>query len=370
MLATIREYAGERLEASPNATFLHRRHAAAFLNFAEQAAPKLRGPQQTRWLRRIELAHANLRVALTWALEHGEAELALPLVTALADFWAKAGHLLEGRGWIARALCLPAAQGATPLRAAALNAAAETELNYTDVDYTLPAAYLRESIATSRQTGASSTLAYGCLGLGTILLATDIDAAQTYGDESLNIFRSTGDRWGEARALALLARLAICRNEMAVAEELTKASVAIFTALGDRWSIGYTLLVQAYTLHFEQQQYDRARDLYEEALAIGELSGEKVIIATALSNLADLALIREDYTATERFARRALPLLDELGELWQPPRLLRLLGICAAIGGNGDQATKLVGDSIELNRRLGDHRAVIAGLIALAHRAL
>jgi predicted ATPase/DNA-binding SARP family transcriptional activator len=369
LLATIREYANERLEADPNVESWRRRHAVAFLAFAASAGPKLRGPEQALWLGRIELAHANLRTVLAWALDHDEAEIALSLVTALADFWAKAGHLLEGRQWLARALALPASQPATTLRAAALNAAAQTELNYTDVDHTVPAAYFGESMAISRQIGSQATLAYATLGLAMTLHPTDSEAAQAYLDESMVLFHNLGDRWGEARTLAVLAWHAIHRGDLTAAETLSGQSVAIYTALGDRWSIGYTLIIQAMTLHLEQHDYGRARTLYEQVLAIGEAAEEKVTIATALVNLADLAMVAADYAATEHFARRALSLFEELGELWQPPRLLRLLGICATARGDYDLATAQIHQSIRLNRKLDDGRAVIAGLVALAQIA-
>jgi predicted ATPase len=53
------------------------RHAAFFLAVAEEAEPDLAGPQQSVWLERLEREHDNLREALSWALQRGEAELAL-----------------------------------------------------------------------------------------------------------------------------------------------------------------------------------------------------------------------------------------------------------------------------------------------------
>ncbi len=48
------------------------RHLEYFLRWAEQAEPKLRGPEQLEWLNRLELEHDNLRAALAWSLEEGE----------------------------------------------------------------------------------------------------------------------------------------------------------------------------------------------------------------------------------------------------------------------------------------------------------
>lgn len=59
------------------------------------------------WWERIEDEHDNLRAALRWALETGEAETALRLVAALWQFWLARGYLREGRRWLDEALAQP-----------------------------------------------------------------------------------------------------------------------------------------------------------------------------------------------------------------------------------------------------------------------
>ena len=46
----------------------------------------------------------NFRVAIAWALDMGEASLALRLTSALWEFWWVRGYLAEGRGWLAGAI--------------------------------------------------------------------------------------------------------------------------------------------------------------------------------------------------------------------------------------------------------------------------
>jgi predicted ATPase/DNA-binding SARP family transcriptional activator len=369
LLTTIREYALARLAASAEAETMHSRHAVCFLALAQEVAPKLHNPEQVAWLHKLENAHTNLRAALTWAVEHNQAEIALALATALYYFWSKSGHLPEGRQWFARVLALPAAQSPTVTRAAALNAAGWLELNYTDVDYTLPTAFYQESLTISKQISNPSTLAYAYLGLARTLDFSDIPRAQELLERSLHLFEQVNDRWGTASALSALARTFSHRGEVAHARALIDQSVAIFQELGDRWSVGYTLVIQAFVLHFTQHDYTTARTLYREALPIGNEAEDKSIVATALVNLADLALVEGAYDQAEFPARQALPMFQELGELWQPPRLLRMLSIIAAQRGDEAQAIALTRESIQLNRRLGDTRAVIAGLIALAYNA-
>src|SRR5205814_146504 len=61
ILETIREFAAERLDGSPDAVDArtHERHAAYFLSFAETAAANLFGPKQADLLDSLTQEHDN-----------------------------------------------------------------------------------------------------------------------------------------------------------------------------------------------------------------------------------------------------------------------------------------------------------------------
>ena len=97
MLETIREYALERLEASPDAeTRARRAHAARYLALAEEAVPHLPRTERRAWLARLEREHDNLRAAFDFCAGSGRIEEALRLAAALWRFWQFRGHLREG----------------------------------------------------------------------------------------------------------------------------------------------------------------------------------------------------------------------------------------------------------------------------------
>ena len=90
MLETIREYALERLAERGDGEAVRRRHATSTCA-CRGAEPALLGPQQLRWLERLDAERDNIRAALTWATENGDAEIGLRTARALWRFWQLRG---------------------------------------------------------------------------------------------------------------------------------------------------------------------------------------------------------------------------------------------------------------------------------------
>jgi predicted ATPase/DNA-binding SARP family transcriptional activator len=93
MLETIRQYAAARLADAGQTEEIRRRHAAAFLDLAEQEPG----------LAVLSREHDNFRAALGWALSHGS-DTGPRLARALGGFWEARGFPLEEQTWLERAL--------------------------------------------------------------------------------------------------------------------------------------------------------------------------------------------------------------------------------------------------------------------------
>ena len=76
-LETVRAYGLEELEASAEAPEACRRHALYYLSLAHEAARAVGGPHEHAWLAVLEAEQDNLRAALRWALDSGQAALGL-----------------------------------------------------------------------------------------------------------------------------------------------------------------------------------------------------------------------------------------------------------------------------------------------------
>ncbi len=109
LLETMRIYGRRRLEDRGDLATWRQRHAEHFTVLAEAATSGIEGPEEARWVRRIDVDLANLRAAHTWALTTGNADLALRLPAGLRPY-AYLGLRDEIHDWALRALSLPDAE--------------------------------------------------------------------------------------------------------------------------------------------------------------------------------------------------------------------------------------------------------------------
>ena len=103
LLETVRQYAAEKLAEAGEEMATRDRHVAWWLALAERAGPELHGPDQLRWLDRLDAEHDNLRAALAWGRDR-HPEAALRLAGCLWPFWRWRQYYGEGRGWLERLL--------------------------------------------------------------------------------------------------------------------------------------------------------------------------------------------------------------------------------------------------------------------------
>ena len=338
MLETLREYARERLAESIGAADAVRaRHLDWFLRLAEEAGPKLDGPEQAQWLERLETEGDNLRAALAEAREAGKdsAERAtafLRLAAALALFWSIRGHFHEGRAWLAGALGqeqLPTPSAETrDLRAEALRAAGN--LAWFQGAFAAAASLLEEALALKREAGDQQGVARLLTALANVAADRgDHAAARARHEEALQVHREAGNGAGVARSLGDLADLAIGRGEHAAARGMLEEALALGREAGDKHVVARSL---AYLGVLERAQGDPAAAAarHEEALALRRETGDARGGAIALHNLGDLAKEQGDPAAARALFEEGLALAREIGDKWTVARLLESLASLAA----------------------------------------
>jgi predicted ATPase len=103
MLATIREYAMERFDASRDQEDIRRRHADHAL---ERAVPPLNRELRPEWYAAVDRDYPDFRAALAWLREIGDHESLLQLASRLGAYWDARLQLSEGRLWLEEALAV------------------------------------------------------------------------------------------------------------------------------------------------------------------------------------------------------------------------------------------------------------------------
>jgi predicted ATPase/class 3 adenylate cyclase/DNA-binding CsgD family transcriptional regulator len=361
MLETIREYGLEALEASGELEVTLQAHATYYLRFAEEAEPELDGPQQAVWLERLEREHYNLRAALQWSLERGEAgsplEIAIRLSAALRRFWIVHSHWSEGRNFLERALA--GSKGvATSLRAKALITAAN--LANIQADNDRAEALAEESLALYRVLRDTQGVA---LSLRQLAVAAGRRgrhaAARSLNEEALALFRKSGDKEGAAWSLFNLAWLAIDHGEYTRGRTLLEESLAMHKELGNKWSIALSLLGLASVLFYSQDDQALVRALLEESLALLREVGYKEGIADSFILSGQLALSQGDAATANSLAEESLVLNRDIREPQGIAESLWLLAKVATVQGDHMTARTLYMQSLTIAKE-GNYKWDIA----------
>jgi predicted ATPase/class 3 adenylate cyclase len=285
MLETIREFGLEQLEASGDLEPVRRRHAEHFLGLAEEAEPHLTAQDQGEWLDRCDLEHANIRAALRWAIDRGDAEAAQAAAGALWRFWQQRGHLAEGRRWLQEVLAMPSGQGRTAARARALAGAGGIAW-WTDREASK--ALYEEALAIERELGDPARLAEALYNQAFAVAAEhDWASAAPLLDESLALFRRVGD---EARAARVLV-FQVVPDATAGAWDRVVARIeeaaAIWRRLGDRLNLAFGLIWLAFA-HGRAGRPADARATALEALELFREADNPTGVALAFLDLAFL----------------------------------------------------------------------------------
>jgi predicted ATPase/DNA-binding CsgD family transcriptional regulator len=319
LLETTRDFAFEHLVALGEEDETRRRHAAWCLGLAEEAwSGFTTRVDQTRWLDRMDLEHGNLRAALTWLDQTGDATTALRLSGRLFWFWYVRGHLSEGRQWLEHAL-ERAVNASADARARALLGLAV--LNHWQGNDDLATPCLVESLALWREAGDEWGIAFTLGVIGVVAEdAGDFGEALPLLEESLHLFRSMGDRSNAALVQTHLGVVAWGQGDLQRAIPLWEEALMVQRDVGDTWgaSVSQSYLGLAAC---DRAQFAQAADLLAESLSMRWAMRTQEEVAHGIANFATLAAARGQYTQAARLFGAAEAERDAIRlELQEPER--------------------------------------------------
>jgi tetratricopeptide (TPR) repeat protein len=315
MLATIKEFALEKLHDLSGASSLRRRHDDYFLGVAEEldARDRLSGLRDlsAESLIRFERELPSFRAALAGLVEDGRREGALRLGAALWRFWLNRAQYRDAADWLENA---PVDDATLPLNVRAAALAAAGGIAYYTHD--------------------------------------DVDGAERFWREGLELRRVQDDPHELGASFSRLASVAWRRGDFDGAIAYHKQALPLFEQAGNE-ALRLTELHWLGDAYRDRGDYDEGERLLEETATRARELGFDQQLTSTLHSLGDLSLDRLDpETALRRFAE-ALVYAVATGS--KRVQIYCVAGIACALLLQGDDraAARLWGIAEDQERRLG-----------------
>jgi Tetratricopeptide repeat len=396
LLETVRLYARERLDGADETHALTERHARWALALA----------QRERHSPRLDRESANLRTALD-ALLASEPRSALQLCVALTPFWLRRIELEEAKRRFANAL--DADRARTPLRAAALIAAAAVEFRSGTLAHGMALAeeshavaleigdlraqwralqflgeggvasdsadvavpWLERALALARQEQFAAAEALGVHSLGVARwMLGDLEAADRLLDEGIAGFRALE---GSAEAVPSPLNIAEIRTDRLEGrrglQHLFEDTLVPFVEISCEAAVSYALANQA-GIARARGDLARARMLLDESGARFKAAGDDAGLATVLVRGAYSSLVEADLAAARRQLQSALELRKRLRDRRGRGLALSGLALIETTAGDYDVADKHLTEARDIFRRAGDRWGLASTLWRTADLAI
>jgi tetratricopeptide (TPR) repeat protein len=308
MLAVVREFADELLEASGEAEIVRLRFARYFKQMVEQADNDIRSGNQVEAVRLLSKERENVKSAVAILLS-SKPEEGAAFVGAVQSFWTAQGYSnLERRNWLIKALGAPDLPPA--LRARLLNGVTRCEVGLGREKEAVK--HGREAVEAARSSGDESVLCIALGGFGQALsVMGDLKAAREAFEESVDIAR----RRGSTHSLSV--------------------------ALG---SLGEVVRISG--------DLEAATHYYEQALDVAGRHSRSNPTGIVLANLGGVSLEQGDYSAAAEYYRESLAIFGELENLLWSSTALDGLAAVELYTGNSEKAALLAGAAEAISESL------------------
>ncbi len=366
MLETLREYGAERLEESGEAEAALLAHALYCVELAEASFEGLKGGRQLEWVHTLELEHANLRAALQWTVEHGEAALALRMAGALGRFWEMRGYLSEGRSWLGKAIGIEdAVAAASPARALAHFSCGMLAVRQRD--HSSAHTLLEESRNLYKELGDKTGLSNALNALAVLAVDSDYEQALSLHEESLALRRELGDKMGIATSLYNIAFIKMHQGKWSEAYPMATESLGMWRELDSIFGVARVLYLLG-MMAAGQGEFQVALTRLDECLDLCRQLADDWLAAWAQHALGDALYLLGDYERAAGIFAQAEAAFRALGDELGTARTLASLGREAFRVENYGEARRLFDEALAIGDKLENHIVIgccLAGFAAL-----
>ena len=319
LLDTIREYAAERLTERGETAAIQDRHGEWFLALAEQAATEMSGPEQRRWLDRLEIEHDDIRAVLDRSMARPEPMRAIRLGFAMWRFWQKRGYLTEARRRLTSMEAAPWSRDDPRLRAKLMEALGgacwwqgdltEMKERYKEALDLWLALGDEAEIANAYYNGSFSFAMPDSAG------GADPDPDRIglgYIEQARERFHRLGDLRGEANSLWALGNYHYFQNHIGNGIDQFRQALEMFRRTED-------LTMEAWALHMlgtgllRNGDVDEARQHIEHAMRHFHAVGDAAGLTLTLDDMSAVAVADGDLVRAARLRGAARNLTNETG---------------------------------------------------------
>jgi predicted ATPase/class 3 adenylate cyclase len=316
MLETIREFGLGCLAAKQAADDTGAKHAACFLDLAEKLAPSLITSDQRRAVSRLLADADNIRAALRWAMDRKKTDILSRMLRAMLWFWIPQSRFTEGNAWIEEAFQTVRTSGSDLGRAVILDVGGWLRMISGDYSGALP--LFVEASALYEATGSDEdrTRTLMALGITTAVAKGDMDGVRMITD-ALAQYRAAGNVHGAGLALIALGEGARAQGDAGTAYSCYGQALDAMRTSSDMYWIAALLLNMA-QLRLHEGDWQTARQLLNEALAIGQEYNYPMVINLYLAATGRLALCRGCHAEAARLIGATESLLAALGVTFEP----------------------------------------------------
>lgn len=350
MLETIRLYASERLQEVGQLGAVRARHREYFVRLAEEAAPHVEGPDEVRWLARLDEEHDNFRAALSGSVPGSCGATSLRLCCALNRYWIIRGHWREGFASVEAALCEPDSF-CHPQRSKGLRAAGSLAVYLGE--YATAQARFAAALKVARERRSDDDAALALQSMGYLARTRgDYDASRRALDESRKLLTEIGEARLAASASLQLGYLEFDQGRDQEAQDHYARALACFQDAGERRGVANTLIAMG-SVARNRGDLAAARRLYCEGLEIFEETGDPRGVAWSLVPLGYVDVAEKKGVVAQRNLRDGLRLFARLGDRDGIAYALEGLAAAAALCGQVTRACHLWGAAEALREAVG-----------------
>ncbi len=325
--------------------------ADVLLTRAEEAGAASRGADPKAALDRLEGEYADLLAAFDWFIEQESTDEALRLANAMYRFWITKRRFEDGALWFDRALASPGGTG--NLRGQALINAGFMPFWMGQDDRA--AELFGRGLDVARRLDDAPMISQALGGLSRVALRTDVAEGRRFAREALDVSDAADDEAGRSNALHLLGVGAQIAGDLPEARDWMTQRLALVRAQGNQFLIAS----EAGNLSMVERQLgnlDAAESLSRESLEIAEAIGDRFNTPFVFSGLASIATERGDFERAATLVGAAEALMEAQHMAWPPderPHYERLLEVLPeSMGSEGFERARAGGTSMPTKRAI------------------